>query len=114
MTGKERTIRLLEGEPVDRLPFHPLVMQFGAKQAGVAYREYCLDPKRHVDAMLYCMENLALDYVMTGASPYCEAIAYGLDVEFPENSLPLERNLLIKDPEKDLKKSNPSKLKTRT
>ncbi len=33
-----------------------------------------------------------------------EAIAYGLDVEFPENNLPLERNLLIKDPEKDLKK----------
>jgi MtaA/CmuA family methyltransferase len=110
MTGKERTIRFLEGKSVDRLPFHPLVMQFGAKQAGVPYREYCLDPKRHVDAMLYCMENLALDYVMTGAYPYTEAIAYGLDVEFPENNLPLERNLLIKDPEKDLKKIKPLKI----
>ena len=98
MRGKERTVRFLQNEPVDRLPFHPLVMQFAAKQAGVPYSEYCLEPERHADAMIHCAEHLGLDYVPTGGYPYCEAIAYGLDVEFPGDNLPLARSHAIEEP----------------
>jgi len=104
MKGRERTIRFLNDEGVDRLPFHPLVMQFAARQAGVPYGEYCLEPARHADAMIHCAEHLGLDYVHTGGYPYCEAIAYGLEVEFPVNNLPMQRGHLIDDPTRDLGK----------
>ncbi len=104
MKGRARTIGFLRGEAVDRLPFHPLVMQFAARQAGVPYREYCLEPVRHADATIHCAEHLGLDWTHAGGYPYCEAIAYGLEVEFPEDALPRERGPLIEDPERDLDK----------
>lgn len=104
MNARERTLKFIKNEPVDRLPFHPLVMQFPAKQAGVPYAQYCRIPEKHVEATLHCMENFGLDCVMAGGYPFCEAIAYGLEVEFPENNLPLEKKLLIGNPEKDLQK----------
>lgn len=110
MKGRERTIRFLNDEPVDRLPFHPLVMQFAARQAGVPYSEYCQQPTRHADAMLHCVEHLGLDYVHTGGYPYCEAIAYGLEVEFPEDNLPLAHEPLINDLATDLRMIRPLRI----
>lgn len=107
MNARERTLKFIKNEAVDRLPFHPLVMQFAAKQAGVPFGQYCQIPEKHVEATLHCVENFGLDMVMAGGYPFCEAIAYGLEVEFPENNLPLEKKLLILDAETDLGKIKP-------
>jgi uroporphyrinogen decarboxylase len=95
MTSLERTIRFIEGKAVDKVPFHPLVMQFAAAYAGISYREYCLDYSKKCDANLKTAEDFGIDWIHVGGHPYTEAEDYGLLVEYPENSLPLEKSLLI-------------------
>ena len=95
MTSLERTTRFIEGKSVDKVPFHPLVMQFAAAYAGISYRDYCLDYSKKCDANLKTAEDFGIDWIHVGGHPYTEAEDYGLIVEYPENSLPLERSLLI-------------------
>ena len=95
MTSLERTLRFIEGKSVDKVPFHPLVMQFAAAYAGISYRDYCLDYSKKCDANLKTAEDFGIDWIHVGGHPYTEAEDYGLEVEYPENSLPMERGLLI-------------------
>ncbi|MGI9264493.1 MAG: uroporphyrinogen decarboxylase family protein [Gammaproteobacteria bacterium] len=95
MTSLERTIRFIEGKAVDKVPFHPLVMQFAAAYAGVSYRDYCLDYGKKCDANLKTAEDFGIDWMHVGGHPYTEAEDYGLVVEYPENSLPLDKGPLI-------------------
>ncbi len=107
LTSKERAINFIKGEKVDRLPFHPLVMQYAAALTGVPFSEYCLDPNRQVEAMLGFAEKYGMDCVHPSGFPYCEAGAYGLDVVYPHDELPHPRENLIKDFETDIKKIKP-------
>ncbi|HMP77284.1 MAG TPA: uroporphyrinogen decarboxylase family protein [Kiritimatiellia bacterium] len=91
MTGHERTIRFLRGEPVDHPPFHPIIMRWAARYAGVKYRDFCLDYAAKCGAMIRCAEDFDADWVTVMSDPYCEAEAFGLQIEYVENDLPLER-----------------------
>lgn len=91
MTPYERTERLLQGAAVDRPPFHPIIMRWAARQAGVRYRDFCLEPAAKCQAMIWCAETFGADWVTTMSDPYCEAEAFGLQVEYQENDLPLDR-----------------------
>lgn len=102
MNAKERTLAFLEGRPVDHVPFHPLVMQYAAEMTGVPYGAFCTDYLQQSKAMVEFAQNYGLDWLHPAGWPYCEAIAYGLDVEFPEDGLPLAKAHLIQDPESDL------------
>jgi hypothetical protein len=35
MNGLQRTLEFLAGRPVDRQPFHPIIMRWAARYAGV-------------------------------------------------------------------------------
>ena len=37
MNGLERTLALIKGKDVDRIPFHPIIMRWAAKYAGIKY-----------------------------------------------------------------------------
>lgn len=91
MTGRQRTLDFLAGRPVDRLPCHPIIMRWAARHAGVPYRAFCLEPERKCAAMLRCAEDFDLDWVTVMSDPYCEASAFGLQIEYPEDDLPLDR-----------------------
>lgn len=91
MTPYQRTDRFLRGECVDRPPFHPIIMRWAARQAGVRYRDFCLDPTAKCQAMIRCAEHFGADWVTTMSDPYCEAEAFGLQVEYQEDDLPLDR-----------------------
>lgn len=91
MTSCERTLRFIRGEPVDRPPFHPIIMRWAAKAAGVRYREFCLDYRAKCTGMIHCAERFGADWVTTMSDPYCEAEAFGLQVEYQEDDLPLDR-----------------------
>jgi uroporphyrinogen decarboxylase len=97
MTSRERTLNFIKGAPVDRIPFHPIIMRWAAGYAGVPYREFCLDFRRKADAMIRCAEIFGIDWITTLSDPYAEAEAFGVNVEYPENGLPLERGGLISD-----------------
>ena len=99
MNSLERTHAFIKGEPVDRKPFHPILMRWAAGYAGVPYREFCLDAAAHCDANIRCAEDFNMDWVNVMSDPYAEAEAYGLKLDYPADSLPVETVPLILVPE---------------
>ncbi len=102
MTGKQRTINFLKGEKVDRIPFHPLVMQYAAEKMGTAFGEYCQNPVSQCQTMLDFSRKYGMDSTHPSGYAYCEASAYGLAVTYPENNLPYAKDHLILDFERDI------------
>lgn len=98
MQGRDRTLNFIKGLPVDRDPFHPIIMRWAAQYAGVSYRDFCLDYRAKCAAMIRCAEDFGIDWVTVLSDPYTEAEAFGLKVEYPENDLPLERGGLLDSP----------------
>ena len=91
MTGLQRTLAFIQGQPVDHAPFHPIVMRWAAKYAGVKYRDFCLDYRAKCEAMIRAAEDFGNDWVTVMSDPYAEASAFGIRVEYPEDSLPLDK-----------------------
>lgn len=73
---------------MDRAPFHPIVMRFAARFAGVPYRAFCVDPNAHVEAMVRTAEAFDMDWVNVMSDPYAEVEAFGMEVRYPEDDLP--------------------------
>jgi len=92
MTGLERTLLFLKGESVDHPPFHPIIMRWAAWYARVKYRDFCLDPSSKCKAMLTCAKDFNIDWVTVMSDPWAEASAFGIEVEYPDNSLPIDRS----------------------
>jgi uroporphyrinogen decarboxylase len=91
MTGLERTLSFLNGNSVDHPPFHPIIMRWAAKYAGIKYRDFCLDPFSKCKAMFLCARDFNIDWVTVMSDPWAEASAFGIQVEYPENSLPVDK-----------------------
>jgi MtaA/CmuA family methyltransferase len=85
MNERERIIALLEGRPVDRLPFMPITMMFACDQIGAKYRDYCTDYRVMVEGQLRTAEKFGFDYVNTMSDPAREAADCGAKVEFFDN-----------------------------
>lgn len=90
MTGLERTLSFIKGEYVDHAPFHPIIMRWAAKYAGVRYRDFCLDPLSKCKAMVLCARDFDIDWVTVMSDPWAEASAFGIQVEYPEDNLPID------------------------
>ncbi|MCX6303269.1 MAG: hypothetical protein NTW82_13920 [Bacteroidia bacterium] len=91
MTGLERTLGFLNREPVDRPPFHPIIMRWAAKYAGIKYRNFCLNPLDKCKGMIRCARDFDIDWVTVMSDPWAEASAFGIQVEYPEDSLPVDK-----------------------
>ncbi len=90
MTGLERTISFLKRDDVDYPPFHPIIMRWAAKYAGVKYRDFCTIPEVKCTAMIKCAEDFGIDWVTVMSDPWAEASAFGIQVEYPEDTLPVD------------------------
>lgn len=110
ITGLERTLTFLEGQPVDRQPLHPIVMRWAARYAGVKYRDFCLDYRAKAAAMIKCAHDFGLDWVTVMSDPWAEATAFGVQVDYPEDNLPVDTGGRLPDLETaaKLKPYNPS------
>jgi len=97
MTGLERTTSFLKGQAVDRPPFHPITMRWAAKYAGVKYREFCTDPLTKCMAMIKCAKDFEIDWVTVMSDPWAEASAFGITVDYPEDSLPVDTGGHLQD-----------------
>ncbi len=91
MTGYERTIAFLKGESVDRYPFHPILMRWASDYAGIRYHDFCLDPHSKCEAMILCARKFDIDWVTVLSDPWAEASAFGIQVDYPDDSLPVDR-----------------------
>ncbi|MGA4578934.1 uroporphyrinogen decarboxylase family protein [Limisphaera sp. VF-2] len=82
MTGRERILKHLEGQPVDHLPVMPITMMFACDQIGARYRDYCTDCRVLVEGQIRTAERFGFDYVNTMSDPAREAADCGARVEF--------------------------------
>jgi len=90
MTGLERTTAFIKGGKFDRPPFHPIIMRWAAKYAGTPYKDFCLDPLSKCRAMMLCARDFDIDWLTVMSDPWAEASAFGIQVEYPENNLPID------------------------
>ncbi len=90
MTSYERTLAFINGQAVDRPPFHPIIMRWAAAYAGIPYSRFCLDYRSKCEGMIRCAEDFDLDWVTVMSDPFCEAEGFGLSVAFPEDNLPVD------------------------
>jgi MtaA/CmuA family methyltransferase len=99
MNGLDRVRRRLGGEAVDRAPNFDIFMVRAAHHVGRPLSQYYLDHRALVEANLAVLEAFRLDLVQAISDPYREAADMGLEVEFPEDGLPLRRRILLESPE---------------
>lgn len=97
MTGLERTMAFINNKHVDHVPFHPIIMRWAAKYSGIKYRDFCLDPVSKCRAMIGCAKDFGIDWVTVMSDPWAEASAFGIQVEYPEDSLPVDIGGHFKD-----------------
>jgi len=99
MKPLERVRRRLRGEKVDRPPNFDIYMQRAAHHAGRPLSRYYLDHRVLVEANLLVLEAFDLDIVQAISDPYREASDLGLEVEWPEDGLPVRRAIRLREPE---------------
>lgn len=85
MTGRERILNHLAGQPVDHLPVMPITMMFACAQIGARYRDYCTDYRVMVEGQIRTAEQFGFDYVNTMSDPAREAADCGARVEYFES-----------------------------
>lgn len=91
MNGLDRTLEFINGNETDRFPFHPIIMRWAAKYAGVKYGNFCTDPYVKCFAMLKCARDFDLDWVTVMSDPWAEASAFGIQVEYPADGMPIDK-----------------------
>ncbi len=99
MTPYERFSHRLQGERVDRPPNFDIMMTFAAHYIHEPLAPYYLDHRVLVAANLAVLDAFDLDIVQAISDPYREAADLGLDVEFPEDGLPIARTPLLAEHE---------------
>ena len=102
MTGRERILNVLDGKPVDSLPFMPMTMMFASDRIGAPYRDYATDYRLLVEGQIRTAEEFDFDYVNIMSDPACEAADCGAAVKFfPNQPAALdEENALLADKSK--------------
>jgi MtaA/CmuA family methyltransferase len=97
MNSKERVLARIKNQAVDRIPNLNILMFLAAKEIGVSYADYCRDYRQLVHGNIVCMQKYKIDAVSTISDPMRECTDMGMDVVFPLNGVPHERELLLKD-----------------
>ncbi len=88
MTGKERILAKLRGEPTDSLPLMPITMMFAADLSGVHYRDYARDHRTLADAQVTVADRFGFDHVSAISDPAREASDLGAAVEWFDEQPP--------------------------
>ena len=104
MNARERSLRFIKGEPVDRIPFHPLVMGYAIKNAGVSFAEYCKDYQTQAETMMRFARELGMECTHPSGFAYGEASAYDMEINYPDDNYPYPKKRLINDIEEDIGK----------
>jgi len=79
---------MLEGRPVDHVPFMPITMMFAADMIGVKYGKYAFDHDLLVEGQLRTAEEFGIDFVSCISDPGREAADCGAVLELFEDQPP--------------------------
>lgn len=106
MNAYERFTARLSGQPVERIPNFDIFMTRAAHHIGQPLGRYYLDYRVLVEANLAVAADFGVDILQAISDPYREAADFGLEVEFPADNLPINRQPVLKTPD-DLKQLIP-------
>jgi MtaA/CmuA family methyltransferase len=98
MNPYERMTARLAGQPVDRVPNFNIFMQFASHYIGQPLSRYYQDYRVLCAANFAAQEAFDVDILQAISDPYREAADLGLQVVFPDDSLPLATTPLLLDP----------------
>ena len=98
MNPSQRLAARLRGEAVDWPPNFNIIMQFGAHFISKPLSAYYQDYRVLCEANFAVQEAFDLDILQAISDPYREAADAGLKVTFPEDSLLLATEPLLKEP----------------
>jgi MtaA/CmuA family methyltransferase len=96
MNSVECLQRLLDGKKIAGHFMMPLVKQFCTINTGARFGQYSRDYRVLTQSQLEIMERYPIDIFNCLGHPYREAGDCGLHVEFPENSQPTGRGILVR------------------
>jgi len=88
MTGKERIKAYVSGQPVDHLPYMPIVMSLAAQGIGVPYRQFCTDHRLIARGQVAFAEQYGADHVCVVTDPAVEAADLGQPVIWYDDDPP--------------------------
>ena len=88
MNSRERVLRTLAREPVDRLPVGPMLMDFGARVIDVPVGVFCQDAELMARANIETWERIGQDIVFLGSDNYYIAEGFGCGVAHPDDETP--------------------------
>lgn len=95
LTPYERVSRRMAGDSVDRVPNLNILMAFAARYIGSTYDLLARDYRVLVEASLRACEAFHIDLVSVISDPWREASAFGAEIEFPFDSVPVCRTPLL-------------------
>ena len=88
MTGRERILALIAGQPVDHLPLMPITMMFATHRLGIPYKKYVTDYRTLAEVQLRTAEEFHFDHVSVISDPAREATDLGGVIEWFEDQPP--------------------------
>jgi MtaA/CmuA family methyltransferase len=88
VTGRERCLRAIRGQPVDRVPAFPLLMFLAADRLGVRYREYATSGTTLAEAQLAVAERFGLDAITACSDAFRVSADLGGEMGYPEDHPP--------------------------
>ncbi len=107
MTGKERCLAAIAGQPVDRPPVFPLLMFFAQRRAGITYRQFASDAGALSDAQLAIRQRFSINALTVCADAFRLAAALGAEMAFPEDKPPFASRPLVRKKEDLLRLGRP-------
>jgi len=95
VTGRERVRRLLDREPVDRVPVLASLIAAAAEMRGIPQRLIHQDAHVNADTLLGVCRELGLDGAYISSDNWIVHSALGGEVVFPEDDEPMGRRPVI-------------------
>lgn len=78
-----------------RAIFRPILMHFAARFAGKTYGEFASNYGTLVQCNIRAMEHFDLDMVGTISDPYRETSAFGARISFPDQAVPVCKEIIV-------------------
>jgi len=100
MNSFQRMKKRLNKLSVDRPPNFNIYMTFAAHYIKQPLSKYYLDHRVLVEANMAMVENFNVDIVQAISDPFREAFDFGAKIDFPEDDLPVYKEILLDDPGK--------------
>lgn len=88
MTGKERVLRTLRGEPVDALANMAITMMKAADEIRVPYKKYAMEAEAHARGQAAVSRAYGIDHVSGISDPAVEASDLGAAVIYRDDAPP--------------------------